>query len=165
MKKLVTLGLVAVFGTALVTGCQKKEETTTTTTEQQPAVVQETGTTATSTATTTTETGTTGTAMTTTESTGTMAAPSTTTTSTATTTTTNSRGIRLGNFVQVRTVIEEELEGVETVGQAGALVDSGQQQVERAGETAGRAREDAPHRAAGIVREAPGTSCEEQDQR
>ncbi len=73
MKKLVTLGLAAVIGTALVTGCQKKEEatTTTTTTEQQPAVVQETGTTATATTTTTTETATTGTAMTGTETTST----------------------------------------------------------------------------------------------
>jgi len=53
MKKFVTLGLVAVLGVALATGCKKKEETTTettTTTEsQQPAVVQETGTTATTT--------------------------------------------------------------------------------------------------------------------
>ncbi len=86
MKKLVTLGLAAVMGTALVTGCQKKETMETTTkTEQQPAVVQETGTTATMT--TTTETATTGTAMTGTETTATMAPPSTTTTTTATTTT------------------------------------------------------------------------------
>ena len=51
MKKLVTLGLVAVFATALVTGCKKKEETTTetTTTTEQPTVVEETGTTATGT--------------------------------------------------------------------------------------------------------------------
>src|SRR5262249_36870567 len=76
MKKFVTLGLVAVLGVALATGCKKKEETTTettTTTEStQPAVVQETGTTA-----TTTSTGT-GTEM-------------TGTTSTATTTTTESK--------------------------------------------------------------------------
>ena len=53
MKKFVTLGLVAVLGVALATGCKKKEETTTettTTTESTaPAVVQETGTTATTT--------------------------------------------------------------------------------------------------------------------
>jgi hypothetical protein len=95
MKKLVTLGLAAVLGTALVTGCQKKEETTSTTTstEQQPAVVQETGTTATSTM-TTTDTGA-GMAMTGTEttSTGTMGtmAPSTTTTSTVTSTETKKK--------------------------------------------------------------------------
>ena len=32
MKKFLTLGLVAVIGTALLTGCKKKEETTTETT-------------------------------------------------------------------------------------------------------------------------------------
>jgi hypothetical protein len=66
MKKFLTLGLVAVLGVALVTGCKKKEETTTetTTTTEAPAVVEETATTATGTespmtATTTTETTTT----------------------------------------------------------------------------------------------------------
>ena len=51
MKKFLTLGLVAVLGVALVTGCKKKEETTTetTTTTEAPAVVEETATTATST--------------------------------------------------------------------------------------------------------------------
>jgi len=41
MKKFVTLGLVAVLGTALAVGCKKKEETTTetttTTTEAPPS--------------------------------------------------------------------------------------------------------------------------------
>jgi hypothetical protein len=66
MKKFLTLGLVAVLGVALVTGCKKKEETTTdtTTTTEAPAVVEETATTATGTespmtATTTTDTTTT----------------------------------------------------------------------------------------------------------
>lgn len=83
MKKLVTLGLVAVFGTLLVTGCQKKETVETPApAAEQPKVIQETGTTATTTTTTTT-----GTAMTTTETTATAGAPSTTTTTTETTTT------------------------------------------------------------------------------
>jgi hypothetical protein len=69
MKKFLTLGLVAVLGMALVTGCKKKEEAAPaeSTTTEAPAVVEETGTTATSTATTattTTETTTTTTATT-----------------------------------------------------------------------------------------------------
>ncbi len=77
MKKFLTLGLVAVLGTALVTGCKKKEEAAPAeSSTQAPAVVEETATT--STATTSTGTGSMGT--TTTET-------ATTTTSTTTTTT------------------------------------------------------------------------------
>ncbi len=74
MKKFLTLGLVAVLGVALVTGCKKKEEAAPaeTTSTEAPAVVEESGTTATSTMATGTE------------STSTM---ETTTTSTATTST------------------------------------------------------------------------------
>jgi hypothetical protein len=86
MKKLLTLGLVAVLGTALVTGCKKKEEAAPaeSSTKEAPAVVEETATTGTA----TTSTGTmgtmgteTGTATTGTATTGTA------TTSTAPTTT------------------------------------------------------------------------------
>jgi len=85
MKKFLTLGLVAVLGTALVTGCKKKEEAAPAeATKEAPAVVEETATTGTA----TTSTGTmgtmgteTGTATTGTATTGTA------TTSTATTTT------------------------------------------------------------------------------
>ncbi len=86
MKKFLTLGLVAVLGTALVTGCKKKEEAAPaeSSTKEAPAVVEETATTGTA----TTSTGTmgtmgteTGTATTGTATTGTA------TTSTAPTTT------------------------------------------------------------------------------
>jgi hypothetical protein len=67
MKKLQTLGLVAILGTGIAAGCQKKETTTTTTEtkSEAPAVVQETGTTGTA----TTGTATTGTTTTTTTTT------------------------------------------------------------------------------------------------
>ena len=82
MKKFLTLCLVAVLGTALVTGCKKKEEAAPaeTSTKEAPAVVEETATTGTA----TTSTGTMGTMGT--ESTAT-ATTGTSTTSTATTTT------------------------------------------------------------------------------
>jgi hypothetical protein len=84
MKKFLTLGLVAVLGTALVTGCKKKEEAAPaeSSTKEAPAVVEETATTGTA----TTSTGTMGTMGTETATTGT-ATTGTATTSTATTTT------------------------------------------------------------------------------
>ncbi len=58
MKKFLTLGLVAVLGAAIATGCKKKEEATMepATSTEAPAVVEETATTTTETTTTTTET-------------------------------------------------------------------------------------------------------------
>jgi hypothetical protein len=68
MKKFLTLGLVAVLGAAIATGCKKKEEATMepATSTEAPAVVEETATTTMteSTATTTTTTETTATTTT-----------------------------------------------------------------------------------------------------
>jgi hypothetical protein len=75
MKKVLTLGLAVVFGTALLAGCAKKEEAAAP--AEQPAVVEETTTTSTETSTATTDTGT----MTGTE---TMTTTTTETTTTAT---------------------------------------------------------------------------------
>ncbi|MGH9366753.1 MAG: hypothetical protein ACRD3M_03655 [Thermoanaerobaculia bacterium] len=57
MKKFVTLGLVALLGAAIATGCKKKEEATmeATPAAEAPAVVEETGTATTTTETTATE--------------------------------------------------------------------------------------------------------------
>jgi nitrous oxide reductase accessory protein NosL len=76
MKKVLTLGLAVVFGTALLAGCAKKEESAAP--AEQPAVVEETTTTSTETSTATTDTGT----MTGTETTTTMTETTTTTTAT-----------------------------------------------------------------------------------
>jgi hypothetical protein len=66
MKKFLTLGLVAVLGAAIATGCKKKEEATMepATTTEAPAVVEETATTTMETTTTTTTTETTATTST-----------------------------------------------------------------------------------------------------
>lgn len=72
MKKILSLGLVAVLGVGLAAGCKEKTvvETPAPAKSEAPAVVQETGTTAT----TTTGTTTTGTTTTTTTTTTTPAA-------------------------------------------------------------------------------------------
>jgi sn-glycerol 3-phosphate transport system substrate-binding protein len=51
-------------------------------------------------------------------------------------TTDKSRGVRLGNFVQIRTIIDEELEGSvgrqeDSQGSAGRAVKRGNEQLER----------------------------------